>query len=68
MPILTAPTIDQWNALSARVGGGLFKDAEKLEAMRSVDRANPDLSWSDFCDCVADKIAKVECNQGVVKS
>lgn len=52
----TAPTIHQWNALSARVGGDLFRDAAKLETMRSLDRANPCLPWPDFCDLVAEQI------------
>lgn len=36
MPTDTAPTIDRWNALSGRVGGNLFKDAAKLEAIAAL--------------------------------
>lgn len=50
---LPVPTIEQWNELSARVGGDLFRDAEKLEAMRRVDRlCGAFVPWPDFCDRV----------------
>ncbi len=52
-----APTIEQWNELSARVGGDLFRDSAKLEAMRRVDRLCGEfVLWPTFCDRVAHEI------------
>jgi hypothetical protein len=31
-------TLNQWDALSKRVGGKLLKDPHKLESMRKIDR------------------------------
>lgn len=46
-------TLDQWRKLSERVGGNLFQDRSKLEAMRRIDKAfGPEVSWSKFCDLV----------------
>lgn len=57
MPGEAIPTIEQWNELSARVGGDLFRDAAKLEAMRRVDRLCGEfVPWAAFCDRVAHEI------------
>lgn len=55
---IPTPTIEQWNALSARVGGDLFQNAAKLETLRSVDRdLGLAVSWERFCDRVINRIA-----------
>jgi hypothetical protein len=46
-------TLDQWRKLSERVGGNLFRDRWKLEAMRRIDRSfGSEVSWDEFCDLV----------------
>lgn len=63
MPEQSAPTIEDWNALSDRIGGGLFKNAAKLEAMRRVDRScDGYVTWPSFCDRVALEVSKLESN------
>lgn len=48
----------QWSELSRRVGGDLFNDPHKLEAMRRIDRAfGREVEWEKFCDLV---IAEIE--------
>lgn len=50
-------TLDQWRNLSERVGGNLFQDRTKLEAMRRIDRSfGSDVSWDKFCDLVTAEI------------
>lgn len=50
-------SFEQWRTLSERVGGNLFRDPQKLEAMRSVDRlCEPDVPWERFCGLVEAKI------------
>lgn len=50
-------SFEQWRSLSERVGGNLFRDPRKLEAMRSIDRlCGSDVAWERFCDLVAAKI------------
>lgn len=50
-------SLDQWRELSERVGGSLFRDPLKLEAMRSVDRVcGSNVHWEDFCGLVEAKI------------
>jgi hypothetical protein len=52
-----AITLDQWRNLSERVGGNLFKNPAKLEAMRSIDRiCGSKVPWGKFCDLVDAKI------------
>lgn len=51
-------TLDHWRNLSERVGGNLFQDQRKLQAMRKIDRTfGPEVSWERFCDLV---VAEVE--------
>lgn len=60
---IPTPTIEQWNALSARVGGDLFQNAAKLEAMRTVDRdLGLAVSWERFCERVINRIAHSNAN------
>lgn len=57
MNLIGTITLDQWRNLSERVGGNLFKERRKLEAMRMIDRSfGPEVSWDKFCDLVAAKI------------
>ncbi len=49
--------MSQWDALSEAVGGDLFDDPDKLEAMRSIDREmGPDVTWNQFHDAVVEAI------------
>ena len=50
-------SLDQWRDLSDLVGGDLFRDPYKLEAMRSVQRqSGPDVTWDRFCYLVHTEI------------
>tara|TARA_R100001369_G_C3283591_1_gene162507 strand:- start:450 stop:647 length:198 start_codon:yes stop_codon:yes gene_type:complete len=52
-----AITLDQWRILSERVGGHLFQDQRKLEAMRRIDKSfGSDVPWDKFCDLVAAEV------------